>query len=53
MPDLEQSPDRFVVSYAHLWRLPPPLPPRPLPLVRLGAVIFLIVIGVLFAEVGG
>jgi hypothetical protein len=50
----EQSPDRpFVVSYAAGWRLPPPLPPRPLPLMRLAVVILLIVLGLLFAEVGG
>jgi hypothetical protein len=42
----------FVTSYAHWWRLPPPLPPRPLPLVRLGVVILLIVAALLLAEVG-
>jgi hypothetical protein len=40
-----------VADYASYWRLPPPLLPRPLPLVRLGLVILMIVPGVLIAGV--
>jgi hypothetical protein len=53
-PRLVVTNDRpFVVSYAAWWRLPPPLPPRPLPMVCLGVVILLIVVALLFAEAGG
>lgn len=39
----------YRADYTHWWRLPPPLPPRPLPLVRLGLVLAVIMAAGLFA----
>jgi hypothetical protein len=50
-PLLLRRPDRpLVVSYAHWWRLPPPLPPRRLPLVRLGVVLAVVVVALVGAS---